>query len=803
MTASATDEFPFPRALSLHKLLEKWREAAENSADPAFRRMAEDLVARAAEVPELTSCVHGAADVQPHAALIEQLMSIVVPPAHSTDWLVGGMTPFKMEAFFATPQFRDLFRRTIERSGTAGIIEGFDDPEAFERMKLLDAFQVIAQHFYGVDTGCSVPAVFRGVDEAGLNHYYRIHVDTRFIEINLIGEKPVVSDEQFQTLIANPLDFDLGASLLPPDRFEFRGFTLVTLLEVTEHEVHSRLKNDLLQKDALTSPSRLDSIERHLRDLLRIPDLRIGVIGLATGQFDDFEDSQTFGRSLLMESNRIPTCPRRNESSYAELFATGEPVVVSHLDDCCFCTSYENRIREQNFHGLLLAPLKDGDRVNGVLELATGEAGRLTAFSVIQLMNVISLFSAAMMRSLDERHDQLQALIKKEFTSIHPAVEWRFQKAARNLERKALLGEKAESEEIVFEDVYPLYGLSDIRDSSILRNHAIREDLTEQLGLALSVIVEASSHEPLPALDELGFRLVRFVEGMEDGLTSDAEVGALEFLRNDVEPLFDRLASLNARTRAKVEAYRAAIDERHGVLYQRRKEYEQAVAAVNETVSGFLQRRQSEAQVMFPHYFEKFETDGVDYNIYLGGAMAPDRHFDSLFLRNLRLWQLQTMCGVVWELERNHHKLPVSLDVAHLILVQDFPIAIRFSKDEKRFGVDGAYNARYMIVKKRIDKAFVKGTTQRITQPGMIAIVYSQERERKEYYRFLDYLAAAGYIEPAVEDLEVEDLQGISGLRLLRVKVAESPPEMEVRTRPDLATQLSLSAKGDAEQAGA
>jgi hypothetical protein len=36
--------------------------------------------------------------------------------------------------------------------------------------------------------------------------------------------------------------------------------------------------------------------------------------------------------------------------------------------------------------------------------------------------------------------------------------------------------------------------------------------------------------------------------------------------------------------------------------------------------------------------------------------------------------------------------------------------------DEKRFDVDGTYNARYEVVKKRIDKANIKGTKERITQ---------------------------------------------------------------------------------------
>jgi len=48
--------------------------------------------------------------------------------------------------------------------------------------------------------------------------------------------------------------------------------------------------------------------------------------------------------------------------------------------------------------------------------------------------------------------------------------------------------------------------------------------------------------------------------------------------------------------------------------------------------------------------------------------------------------------------------LPIKLDIASLVLVHTSPISIRFRMDEKRFDVDGSYNARYEILKKRIDK---------------------------------------------------------------------------------------------------
>ncbi len=91
--------------------------------------------------------------------------------------------------------------------------------------------------------------------------------------------------------------------------------------------------------------------------------------------------------------------------------------------------------------------------------------------------------------------------------------------------------------------------------------------------------------------------------------------------------------------------------------------------------------------------------------------------------------------------------------------------------DEKIFDVDGAYNVRYEILKKRIDKATVKGTGERLTQSGKVAIVYLSEKDKLEYLEFMGYLREKDYIEDELEDLSLEKLQGAEGLRALRITV--------------------------------
>ncbi|MEM8557654.1 MAG: hypothetical protein AAGG50_07510 [Bacteroidota bacterium] len=98
---------------------------------------------------------------------------------------------------------------------------------------------------------------------------------------------------------------------------------------------------------------------------------------------------------------------------------------------------------------------------------------------------------------------------------------------------------------------------------------------------------------------------------------------------------------------------------------------------------------------------------------------------------------------------------------------------------------------------KRIDWATGEGTGERRTQPGQIAVVYSNRAEREEYLQYLGYLR---YIEADIEDLELTDMQGVRGLRALRVAIAAAPPSHPGDALPDDPAAL-VRAVADAFQA--
>jgi hypothetical protein len=376
---------------------------------------------------------------------------------------------------------------------------------------------------------------------------------------------------------------------------------------------------------------------------------------------------------------------------------------------------------------------------------------------------------------MDEFNNRVQAVIKEKCTAIHPVVEWRFRRAVMNsLERAAAEGEApaGEMEPIVFRDVYPLYALADIRGSSTNRAWAIQADLLSQLGLARDVLHAAFRARPMPILDQLRHRVEKHSDAVELSLRTGDEAGLVAFLRTEVESLFDHLEGYGPDVRQRIEAYRAAIDPQLGAVATKRRGFDESVTLLNETISSYLDLEERSAQDACPHYFEKQRTDGVDYSIYAGASLLEEEDgFTPLHLKNLRLWQLMVACGIAVRAERVKPRMPEPLDITSLILVQHAPLAIRFRFDEKRFDVDGAYNVRYEIMKKRIDKAIVRGSTERLTQPGKIAIVYSQAAEAAEYKDYIAYLQSLGYLSGEVESLELDELQGVLGLRALRVSV--------------------------------
>jgi GAF domain-containing protein len=772
--------FPFQSELSLAPLFEFWQKRYGDDTSPkgVFMRTVRDQVQ---QVPELLGPITDLGVVERHRNLVSVIMSGIFAPAFFEQEFSAVLVPFQLKSFYATPPFERYLR------GEDGSLRGrvnLDAPMVAE-MRLFFAYALILERIYGIKLTVDYPLILTITDpDTGLDRHFRMDFDWRFLEVETIGPIPPLSDDVRKRLRRDFLEPGQLRDVLPADRFKFRGFSIFKAIEVTDQEVLSSLERDLIDKESIVSHTRFVALQDKLRTLFRRPDLRFGLAALDGDQVLVLNYGGDSEHACIFADSRHHTVEEFRGSVYERAVTQGSPLVVEDLADMPNRTPADDELIEWGLRNIIVAPLLYQDRVIGTLELGSPTPGDLDATHLPKLHQILPLFSMAVQRSMEELNSRIQAFIKEKCTAIHPVVEWRFRKAVlKGFEqhREDADDRGVELEPIVFERIYPLYALSDIRGSSTQRSLAIQADLMTQLRLARDVIRFAHDARPLPGLHELLYRVDKHAAKIQDHVHSGDEVSIIAFLRSNVEGLFDHLQTFGPSVRERIEAYRGALDPRIGTVYDRRRLFEESVTRIADGISSYLDLEEQTAQTIFPHYFEKQKTDGVDHQIYVGASLLEDGRFDPLYLKSLRLWQLMVTCGVALRVNRLKDKLPVPLEVTHLVLVQHAPLSIRFRFDEKRFDVDGAYDIRYEIVKKRIDKAVIRGSAERITQPGQIAIIYSHAAEANEYRAYIDYLTSLGYFTGEVEDVELEELQGVHGLRALRIAIDLRNPRIERR----------------------
>ncbi len=772
-------ESPLVQLVSFNKLLEHYDEQLKSSNKHLAERAKYVLEAQA-PYPELREGFTDLSLLETHKDVISIILEDSFAPILTKNEIKTASTPFENLVFNSSERFRQI----LKDAGEAYEPEITNIPREFDYIMKCT---VILQFYYGYNLDFKRPFFFDIPDSNGVMRRYRILYNADFMEIIPTDKAKPVSQDDVDELLENFYNLDLWKEKIPPNSFLARGFVISNMFDVTAEHSVSEIKSTLIGKTQRGNDSFMENFEETFRSFFRLNDIKVGFAGYDSGADRFFKIYGKGMDSYILNGKETENCNSTFCSySHGKLFKENKYFAISNVEKYYNKTEgkvqpYKN-LMDQGIRSAILAPIAVNGELLGVLELVSGKVNELNSVNANKLDDVMPYIVAAVMRTIEEEENLIDAVIQHECTSVHPSVYWKFQEEAKRFMADELSGNEAVFKEIVFKDVYPLYGQIDIKDSAKERNLAIQRDLMIQLSEINDILQIAFSKYELPIYEELMFRVNNYLNEVKEALFTHTEQAVFDFVKEEVDPVFDHLQKEDEEIAGLLEAYKQKIDKTTESYYDHRRNYDDSVMEANMKLAALLDKKQEEAQKMFPHYFERYKTDGVEHNMYIGSSIAKDREFNELFLSNLRLWQLQVMV----EMENKYYALkphlPVKLDVASLVLVYSTSLAIRFRMDEKRFDVDGTYNARYEVIKKRIDKSFVKGTNERLTQKGKLAIVYSQRKDEKEYLRYISFLKDKGYFTNNIEIVELEGVQGVSGLKAIRAEILYQKDKKSERT---------------------
>ena len=765
----------FRTVLSLDPLLTFWREKIAPDC-PHMAEMFSVFEKKLQETPVLRGEITDLAAAAARTDILSPLMTVAFPSSTWESEVTATFKPFTHQAFYTTPGYRKYL--IDER----GLISGRrkEDHGALDYGRRVRAYALILERLYDIKQDLNTPFVRIVTDpDTGLERHYQSTPDFQFVQVGTLGKPRQLTDDMRRLVIENMADPDVLATLLPPEKFEFRGFTIIRAVDVTESEITSALERDLIEQESIFSMEGFGRLQSRLRTLFGTPDLTASLAAVQGDKVLMLSDGHHSAANCLFTNSNHMNLADLENTVWLQALELNEILRIPDLSREPNLGPVEQDAVGHGVRSILIAPLVFGGQAIGTLSVKTPRPNDLGALDTTKMRHIAPLFAMALKRGLDDMNNEIQAVIKEKCTAVHPSVEWRFHKAAFDHMERRRQEDQSEMEPIIFRDVIPLFGQSDIRGSSEARVCSIQADLTEQLTLAGKIMTRAADFKSWPLLDEFSYRIERRIAEINTGLSTEEESSVAAFLQQEIEPVFSELQTIDPGVSSTIETYRRAVDPDRGVVYRKRRAFEDSVSLLNERLSSYLDQQQAEIQKVYPHYFEKHQTDGIDYVIYLGASMHPEGKLNPFYQKSLALWQFIVTCGLAWHTQQVQSELKIPLDTCHLILVNQAPLSIRFRYDEKRFDVDGAYDVRHEIIKSRLDKALVKGSRERLTQPGRISVVYSHPKEGDEVRQHIDYLQNRGHLNDDLEKVALEDMTGVRGLKALRVGVnlqADSVP---------------------------
>lgn len=644
----------------------------------------------------------------------------------------------------------------------------YQDLNAYDYYKLACCF--ILSRYYGINLESNQTNTIEVDQGLGYSSFYTVHYDIDYFDVYPIDPSYELTKDQIDDLLNNYENTSLWYEYMPPNSWVAKGIAIASLFDNTTEIALSNLKTNLISINEILDNIN-DEAVKSLKSIFRISDLIIGFSSL-NDENNTIEGLQnkSIKESLILNHGKTMKRDDLFCTNFIDQIVSSNYYVISNIEKHKERFSSDimiDNLLAQGIKSIILYPLRKGDENLGILEIASSIPGAFNRINASLLKDLLPLIEDSIHRYSIEFMHQVNSFIQTEYTSLHPSVEWKFKNKAIEIILNPDSAEK--KSEISFNDVYPFYGELDVRSSSMLRNQCMKMDYQNQMNFLIKVCEEMYRRSGKTKFLEDIEQLNKFLSRIDQVEKIYFEREIFEFISLNIHPEIPNYTLENEES--IIADYLGKLDAYTGLFYVERKKFDESIQILNKTISTGLDQYQVEAQTIIPHYYERFKTDGIDFNLYVGRSISPKYTFDYSIVRQLRFWQIKTMIL----LEQSYHAikttLPMPLEIASLILSSNLTLDITFKLDEKRFDVDGYNNAKYEIIKKRINKAYVKGSNERINIPGHICVIYTEDILREEYTYCINQLIAQGFLHHTIEYLEVEELQSLGGLRAIRVPI--------------------------------
>lgn len=601
--------------------------------------------------------------------------------------------------------------------------------------------------------------------ESHCSMYLQLSLNYDFLKVTQLKE----------ILAPNAIDFKSIKSWeqnLNSDSVLVEGFIVGQLIDVSRRELLARLEEFMVTDESnVEYDYGLHYVQNIARSYFQNVNIDIGSVYVLSTLWREFSD-WTILRSF--EKELYQSAFFEDKGLYSQALLSHKPSFSNDLATQ-YLSGLEKKILQKGYLSLLVAPVFNRRKeIVGLVEFASNQKGAFDHRFMKRLEDFTDVFEMGMNSFIQEIDQQVSLVIQKKFTPIHQSVEWKFREVALEYYWAKTSNKHPEDiGNIQFSEVFPLYAQVDIVGSTNVRKQATIRDLTENLEKAIELITLVdqvqSTETALNHLKNLNY----FHNLLNNEALNIKEEKVISTLISEEIPVFLReiKKDLPSPIQEKIEWYFSLLDPKKSLIYRHRNYVDNTVSAINSFLLKKLSLSNEGMQKLLPHFIEHSLTDGLEFDVFIGQSILEHRKFDVSKRKDFKLWQLKLLCEMIIDLSKDKVLKKSELKLSVLVLAYPQTIDIHFREDEKRFDVQGSEGVRYETFKKRIEKAYISDSMERLTTSGKMSIVYFDEVTKLEYLAYLQTLKTDRLIHPNIEDLSLDLASDNHGTGALRVQI--------------------------------
>ena len=293
-------ESPFVMKVSFNKLLNQY-ERLINADNDFIAANAKRVLKIAEDNPILRDGFSDTSLFNKYEAEIEGILQDSFSPLLTNNEIKTATIPFHNFIFNASERFKNILKSAGEDFDLQ--IKNMPEDQTY-----IIACTIILNFCYGFNLNFKRPFFYQIPDENGIMRYYKILYNADFVDITPKQDTPKITQEDYDELLDNFENIELWKSKFPPNSYDFKGFIISNIFDVTDDQSISNIKSSLIGEDKRKDENFMEDFHDIFRSLLGLEDIKVG---FSIYNKDEHSFERVYGagmNSFLLNNLEVSSC---------------------------------------------------------------------------------------------------------------------------------------------------------------------------------------------------------------------------------------------------------------------------------------------------------------------------------------------------------------------------------------------------------------------------------------------------------------------------------------------------------------